>query len=152
METSYRELDGDLIKLAKDGEFEVIDHGCNCMSVMKSGIAPQMVKAFKCDKFPMESVGADITKLGNIDFGFNVKSNVTIVNAYTQYGYGRNKVHLDYEALTLCLRKMNVVFKGQHIGLPKLGAGLAGGDWTRIKEIIKTELKDCNVTVVNYIP
>jgi len=37
-----------------------------------------------------------------------------------------------------------------HIGLPKIGAGLAGGDWNRIKEIIKTELTDCKVTVVIY--
>jgi O-acetyl-ADP-ribose deacetylase (regulator of RNase III) len=57
---------------------------------------------------------------------------------------------LDYEALTLGLRKMNFLFAGKKIGLPKIGAGLAGGDWSRIKEIIQTELNDCDVTVINY--
>jgi len=57
---------------------------------------------------------------------------------------------LDYEALTLCLRKINWVFSGKHIGLPKIGAGLAGGDWEQIKQIIKNELNDCDVTVVIY--
>lgn len=70
-----------------------------------------------------------------------------VVNAYTQYQPGPN---LDYDALTLCLRKINHAFKGKHIGLPQIGAGIAGGDWNRIKTIIQQELKDCNVTVVIY--
>lgn len=36
------------------------------------------------------------------------------------------------------------------IGLPQIGCGLAGGDWNKVKEIIKKELKDCFVTVVIY--
>ncbi len=80
---------------------------------------------------------------------------LTIVNAYTQYGFGRNhsngtQIPLDYEALTLCMRKINHVFKGQHIGLPQIGCGLAGGDWNHVKAIIQTELKNCDVTVVIF--
>jgi O-acetyl-ADP-ribose deacetylase (regulator of RNase III) len=76
-----------------------------------------------------------------------------VVNAYTQYNYGANHKDgvakpVDYEAITMCMRKMNVAFKGKHIGLPKIGAGLAGGDWDRIKKIIQTELIDCKVTIV----
>jgi O-acetyl-ADP-ribose deacetylase (regulator of RNase III) len=48
------------------------------------------------------------------------------------------------------MRKMNAIFKGKHIGLPLIGAGLAGGDWEVIKNIIQTELADCNVTIVHY--
>jgi O-acetyl-ADP-ribose deacetylase (regulator of RNase III) len=48
------------------------------------------------------------------------------------------------------MRKMNTIFKGLHIGLPQIGAGLAGGDWNRIKEIIIQELIDCRVTVVIF--
>lgn len=169
---NYQEIDGDLITLAKAGTFDVIAHGCNCKSQMGAGIAPQMAKAFSCDKFEMERWGIDINKLGNIDFqtfvlGENAiwsledaKNNrdepeLTVVNAYTQYNYGRNHADGDaipfsYEAFTLCMKKMNNIFKGKHIGLPKIGAGLAGGDWSLIEKIIKKELKDCNVTIVNY--
>lgn len=169
---TYTEVDGNLIKLALAGKFDVIAHGCNCHSKMGAGIAPQMARAFGCDRFSMELWGSDINKLGNIDYqrfvlGENTvwslehaKNNrnepeLTVVNAYTQFNYGRNHADgdlkpLDYEALTLCMRKLNVEFAGKHIGLPKIGAGLAGGDWNRIKEIIKNELKDCKVTVVNY--
>jgi len=79
----------------------------------------------------------------------------TVVNLYSQYHYGKNhkdgvKLPIDYEALTLGLRKMNHVFKGKRIGLPQIGCGLAGGDPIVVKKIIKNELKDCNVTVVLF--
>lgn len=149
-----KELKGDLIEFALNGMFEVIVHGCNCLSTMKAGIAPQMAAAFGCDKFPMELEGPNITKLGNIDYK-QINNSLTVVNAYTQYKYGMNhkdgdKIPFDYEAFTICMRKMNIVFKGKHIGLPKIGAGLAGGDWSIIKSIIEKELKDCEVTIVIY--
>jgi len=169
-----KEIDGDLITLAKEGKFDVIAHGCNCLSTMGAGIAPQMAKAFGADKFEMEMWGPTIEKLGNIDYRTLVlgehaiwsldeaKNNrnepeLTVVNAYTQNMYGRNHsdgvlVPFDYEAFTICMRKMNHVFKGKHIGLPKIGAGLAGGNWNRIFEIIKYSLRDCDVTIVNYKP
>jgi O-acetyl-ADP-ribose deacetylase (regulator of RNase III) len=170
----YNEIEGDLIKLAKQGIFDVITHGCNCLSQMGAGIAPQMAKAFGCDEFEMEWWGESIEKLGCIDYetfvlgkgaiwNLNQAENnedepeLTVVNSYTQFKYGKNHTDgvskpLDYEALTLCMRKINHTFKGKHIGLPKIGAGLAGGDWERIKQIIQTELVDCEVTVVIYKP
>lgn len=153
----YQEIDGDLITLAKEGKFDVIAHGCNCHSTMGAGIAPQMAKAFGCDLFEMERIGSDVNKLGNIDYQymFADEKKLAVVNAYTQYNYGRNHADgdakpLSYEALTLCMKKINVLFAGKHIGLPKIGAGLAGGDWERIKFIIQRELQDCQVTIVNY--
>ena len=112
----------------------------------------------------------NINKLGQIDFetvgiingkvysGWDSKSDVhklIVVNAYTQYNYGKNhadgdKKPVDYDAIRLCMRKMNHIFKGKHIGLPKIGAGLAGGSWSIISKIIKSELADCDVTIVIY--
>jgi O-acetyl-ADP-ribose deacetylase (regulator of RNase III) len=172
--SNYTEIQGDLIELAKEGKFDVISHGCNCFCVMGAGIAPQMAKAFGCDKYQYESTEfkGNIHKLGTINWGSSYvkpgeeivyytvnKSNqlliddgfkrVQVVNSYTQYNYtGSN--NLDYEALALCMRKINHAFKGKHIGLPQIGAGLGGGDWNKIKEIIQRELKDCVITVVIY--
>jgi O-acetyl-ADP-ribose deacetylase (regulator of RNase III) len=155
--SNYREIDGDLIVLAKAGEFDVITHGCNCMCTMGAGIAPQMASAFGCDLFKLEDqkYRGDINKLGQIDSFLvsrkDLKRAIFVVNSYTQYDYRRTGgAPLDYEALTLCLRKINKQFKGKHIGLPKIGAGLAGGDWNKISEIIKKELKDCQITIVNF--
>lgn len=167
----YQEIEGDLIDLAKQGKFDVIAHGCNCHCTMGAGIAPQMAKAFGADKFAaeMQMYKGDINKLGTIDFEYvshipKIVPGKTpdfggielyVVNAYTQFNYGRNHIDgdkkpVDYDAIALCMRKMNHIFKDKHIGLPKIGAGLAGGDWRIISRIIQRELKDCNVTIVIY--
>lgn len=172
---AYKEVHGDLIQLAHEFMFDVITHGCNCHCTMGAGIAPQMAKAFGCNTFKMESeeYKGDINKLGTIDYellffsnwdqkyerypdeGDKILHKMYVVNSYSQYNYGANHADgvarpLDYEALTLCLRKINSIFKGQRIGLPQIGAGLAGGNWNRIQASIQQELKDCDVTVVIY--
>jgi len=165
---NYTEIEGNLITLAKEGKFDVIAHGCNCFCTMGAGLAPQMAKAFGCDRFVIEgeSYKGDITKLGNIDYEVRkaplwLTSKIsfegdgkllTVVNAYTQYSYDVKTKPFDYEAFTLCMRKMNHVFKGKHIGLPQIGSHLAGGDWNIIKDIIQKEFKDCTVTVVIFKP
>lgn len=164
---TYREVEGDLIKLALEGRYDAITHGCNCFCIMGAGIAPQMAEAFKCHEYPLEHppYRGDMNKLGVIewkDFGLvggklvNDKK-VSVINSYTQYGFGKNHLEgneqpLDYAALTLCMRKINHYFKEKYIGLPQIGAGLAGGDWNLIKTIIQRELKDCYVEVVIYKP
>lgn len=172
MAGSYSMIDGDLISLALSGEFDVISHGCNCMSKMGAGIAVAMARTFGCDRFDYELAGPNILKLGNIDFKrFTVFADgkvapasystvgdgreLTVVNSYTQVNYGRNHsdggvAPLDYNALHLCMKKINVIFAGKHVGLPMIGAGLAGGDWPTINSIIRLELKDCDVTVVKF--
>lgn len=154
---NYKEIKGDLITLARRGEFDVIAHGCNCFCTMGAGIAPQMVKAFGVNNYPLEGVSfrGDVNKLGNIDYDYNHMFDLIVVNAYTQYNYGRNhldgvKNPIDYEALALCMRKINHIFESRRVGLPKIGAGLAGGNWEVISSIIKKELKDCYVTVVIF--
>lgn len=167
-------IKGNLISMALNSDFDVIAHGCNCFCTMGAGIAPQMVEAFGVDKFVLEHINfkGDINKLGQIDWGgFYLKNgkarqnkspqmgkqyDLFVINAYTQYRYGKNHTDgdekpIDYEALTLCMRKINHMFKGKHIGLPWIGCGLAGGDKGIIKGIIKEELKDCKTTIVELI-
>ena len=59
---------------------------------------------------------------------------------------------LDYDALRSSLREMKNQFSGLLFGLPKIGAGLAGGDWDVIEAIIEEELEGERVIVVNYVP
>jgi O-acetyl-ADP-ribose deacetylase (regulator of RNase III) len=169
-ENFYTEIEGDLINLAYEGMFDVIAHGCNCFCTMGAGIAVRMAREFGCDKFPMEDekYRGDINKLGQIDYKVRtiavgrtefdiLDHDLTVVNIYSQYKYGKNHSDgvskpIDYEALTLGLRKMNHIFKGKQIGLPMIGAGLAGGDWDKIKSIIQNELADCKVIVVKFNP
>ena len=171
-----RERNGNLITLAQEGFFDVITHGCNCFCTMGAGIAPQMARAFGCDKFPMEApqYKGDKTKLGTIDYewqSINIyreiegprtgaapdfgTHNLAVVNSYTQYRYGRNhedgdKMPVDYNAISSCMRRINLLFAGKTIGLPLIGCGLAGGDWNIVKNIFETELFAMDVWVVHY--
>ena len=67
---TYKEIKGDLIKLALSGQFDVITHGCNCYCTMGSGIAPHMHRNFGCNNFKLEDkqYKGDINKLGCIDY------------------------------------------------------------------------------------
>ncbi len=168
--SGYQEIHGDLIQLALDGKFDVIAHGVNCFCRQKSGLAPQMVRAFDTDKFYWENpkYAGDINKLGVIDYSMimvkdrqiwtgstNAEGvrNLTVVNCYSQFNYGKNtEPNINYQALQLCFQKMNHVFAGKHIGLPLIGAGLAGGSWSIISKLIYAEFVDCQVTIVHYSP
>lgn len=134
---------------------------------MGAGIAVLFKTVFGADKLRLESPSfkGDYNKLGQIDYGSITvgkdyihkigsvqeemveAKKIMVVNCYTQYHYG-GQIPLDYDALRLCMRKLNHTFKGKHILSPKIGCGLAGGDWNVVKEIIKKELKDCNITIV----
>lgn len=166
---SYTEVEGNLISMALSGDFDVIAHGCNCFCSQKSGIAPQMAKAFKTDDpthFPFEGIGSkgNYNKLGNIQSRKlkvltleSEQKELWVVNCYTQFynstiNPDKTMMNLDYSALTMCLKKINHGFKGKKIGLPRIGSGLAGGDWYIIKKIIQESLTDCEVIIINYKP
>jgi O-acetyl-ADP-ribose deacetylase (regulator of RNase III) len=43
---------------------------------------------------------------------------------------------------------LNRLFKGQRVGLPKIGCGLAGGDWNVVEFIMAEELTDVDLTIM----
>lgn len=169
----YKEIEGDLIALAKQGKFDIIVQGCNCFCRQKSGVAKQMVEAFSTNNpvlFTMEDdkYYGDISKLGNINYNYVVPAihgpnkYLRAVNAYTQfkikkfndynYEYTTEVDPFDYDAFTMCMKKINHVFKGLEVGMPMIGSHLAGGHWPTIKAIIQNHAPDCNITVVVYKP
>ena len=152
---NFKEIKGDLIKLALKGEFDAIAHGCNCLCNMGAGIAVPMNKTFGVGNYPLEhpNTRGNINKLGQIEFRhFPLSSDggVYVINCYTQYLPAKNEKPLDYDALRLCLRKINFCFNGGRVGLPLIGCGLAGGDPEVVIPMIQEELKDCDITLVIY--
>lgn len=143
-------INGDLIKLFKEDKFDVIVHGCNCMCTMGSGIAKSIrsnyPSAYEVDQ---KTIKGDRSKLGTISV-VTLENDKVIINAYTQYGYGRDKVYVDYDAIRSCMREIKTKYAGKRIGLPKIGAGLAGGDWGIVSGIIDEELEGEDVVVVVY--
>ena len=48
------------------------------------------------------------------------------------------------------MREVKTKFSGKRIGYPKIGAGLAKGDWNTIAAIINEELAGEDHTLVEY--
>lgn len=151
---------GDLIKAAVDGEVNVIAHCANCFNTMKSGIAPQIVKMFpEAGEVDNGTVKGDKGKLGSATACYDEFHKVLVVNLYGQYNYGREKgkVYVDYDALRKSFGAMRSYIHyvnpdtGHKIGLPRLAAGLSGGDWNIIQQIIKDELTAYNYDVTIYV-
>ena len=140
-------IERNLIELAKDGKFDVIIHGCNCFNVMGAGIAKQIKTSFpEAYQADLETKKGDDKKLGTYTSA-NV-NNLTIVNAYTQYNYGLGQKNVDYNAVRKIFRLIKHNFRDKRIAYPKIGVGLGGGDWKKIKSIIEEELKNTNHTLV----
>ena len=144
---------GDLIALAKSGEFDVIIHGCNCYVTWGKGLAVPMKQnfpeAFKVDK--ATRVG-DKKKLGTYSSAHIERHglDLVVVNAYTQYKWGGGKRNANYKAIEKVFYLIAKDFAGKRIGYPMIGAGLAGGDWKIISDIIDDCLSGQTHTLVNY--
>lgn len=152
---------GNLITAAKTGEVNVIAHGCNCLNTMKSGIAPKVAEAFpEAWRADQATRRGDPKKLGTLSEAF-VGDNLLVFNLYSQYtftGRKEGKMDLDYDALASSLEMMSASLHAKcrtrdmsthdlKIGLPKIGAGLAGGDWNIIYRMIEGRLRDFDVTI-----
>ncbi len=144
-----KKIKGDLIKLAQQGKFDVIVHGCNCFCHMGAGIAKQIKEtfpeAFQADK---ATPAGERGKMG--DYSSAKTNGLIVVNAYTQYGYGIRKTFVDYEAVEEVFEKIADDFSGKKIGYPKIGCGLGGGDWEKVSKIIDEKLKGEDHTLVIY--
>lgn len=144
-----QETKGDIIEMAKQGWFDVLVHGCNCFCTMGAGLAKRIKEEFP-DAYYVDkgTIRGDRSKLGQISLA--VMEHLIIGNAYIQYRYGGSGVHCDYRAVQDVMDRLHESFPDNRIGMPKIGAGLAGGDWKIIRGIIYKTLNDCDVTIVHY--
>lgn len=148
-------VQGDLIKLFEDGEFDLIAHGCNCYHTMGSGVAGQLVK-----KYPnvltidrIRTAYGDPMKLGNFTmFKPEKDANRYIFNLYTQFDYGTDSRKVEYAAVRDCFIKLDrsYSFMRKPLAIPMIGAGLAGGDWNLISTIINKSTPNLDVVVVEF--
>lgn len=146
---------GDLLEMGKNGDFDVIVHGCNCFNTFGAGIAKQIKEIFPIAyKVDCMSKSGDKDKLGTISTVFiNLPSGkiLVIINAYIQYDFRGDGVLIDYDALRNCFKEIKELFTDDtKIGYPKIGAGLARGDWNIISSIIDEELTGFNHTLIEY--
>lgn len=135
---------GNLINVTKG----FIIHGCNAQGVMQSGVAAHIrlkfPEAYNAYRLVHENEGLIV---GNI-IPVKINEELVVINAITQKYYGRQPIrYVSYEGLKLCFEKINKLVQEnskvqQSIHFPKIGAGLANGDWSKIKIIIDYSIAD----------
>src|SRR5262245_7845040 len=136
-------ITGDLLDLAVRGRFDVIVHGANCQCEMGAGIAKSIralfPEAYEADRATKKG---ERPKLGTISVAEVVRGSARfhVVNAYTQFDCRGRGIRVDYDAVRSAMKLIKQRFHGQRIGYPKIGAGLAHGDWDRLSKIIDEEL------------
>jgi len=136
-------LKGDLIQFALAGRFDVIIHGCNCFCTMGAGIAKLIRDIFpEAYQADLATPKGDREKLGTYSLARVQREGhkLTIVNGYTQYDFSGHGKLADYKAIQNLFSRVKKDFFNQRIGYPKIGAGLAKGDWEVISDIINQEL------------
>ena len=116
-------------------DIKLVAHGCNCFCTMGKGVAlairQRWPTAWRAD---LNTVKGDKSKLGKISVG--VDQEHTVLNLYTQYHYGKLHSSLDMDVLRHCLQAVKRLYPGVDIAIPKIGSGLALGDWTAIEALI----------------
>lgn len=146
-------IKGDLIQLALANEFDVIIHGCNCFCTMGKGIAKSIKTHFsQAYEADLQTEKGEKSKLGTISFAEIMVNDkpLIVVNAYTQYNWRGKGKKVDYDAIQSCFQLIKQQFSGLRIAYPAIGAGLAGGSWEMISNIICEVLENENHLFVEY--
>jgi len=132
-------ITGDLLQT----DVKHIIHGCNSHGVMGSGVAKAIrdmyPKAYQDYNDAYNSYGLELG-----DIIVSVQENERVIhNAVTQKDYGRDssRVYVSYWAIAEVFRKINQ-WGIREIAMPKIGSGLANGDWNVISAIIENTLID----------
>jgi O-acetyl-ADP-ribose deacetylase (regulator of RNase III) len=134
----------------------ILVHGCNNRGAMGAGIAKDIVELYPDVLFDYKNfINNNRNTLGRVVWT-EINPFLLIASGITQPYYGReaNKVYVNYELILSIFRE--VAFKSKITTLdvfyPRIGAGLGGGNWNIIYNIIKKELVGINHTLVTQPP
>lgn len=131
-------LIGDATKPQGEG-LKVIPHICNDIGAWGAGFVLALSRRWKEPEAMYMSMPS--RHLGAVQF-VPVQDDIVVVNMIAQNGVGRRpdgSPPISYGALKVCLNDVNNYAwrNGATIHMPRIGVGLAGGDWNRIEQIIK---------------
>lgn len=137
------EIQGDLLET----DCKLIGHGVNAQGIMGAGVAQSLCSRFKGLRFAYKSHcdlafgsgAAPSDLLGNV---YIVEVNRKfIANCFTQQNYGgRHQEYINYDALHHCVSALvsEMAAMGiKELAIPRIGCGLAGGNWERVKSIFE---------------
>lgn len=127
-------------------QYTIILHGCNCKHIMGAGIAKYLRSKFPAiyaaDK---QTLHGDRSKLGTYSYvtifpdPMVRDARIWVFNCYTQFDIGRDTAGnppVDYSAIATIMNNIGSKYSGWSIRAPKIGCGLAGGDWKIVEPLM----------------
>lgn len=133
----------------------IIAHVCNDIGAWGAGFVVPLGRRWPAakDQYEKWHRSGALFELGRIAV-VSVGDNVWVANMIAQHGVRRRRgeVPLRYDALAVCLEKLagRAVELEATVAMPRIGAGLAGGDWERISALIEEHVCGAGVPVVVY--
>lgn len=132
---------------------KIIAHVCNDLGAWGRGFVLTLSRKWSEPETAYRSIPRSQLVLGDIMYQ-PVANDTAVVNMIAQHGLRSqaNPQPLDYYALLQCLMKLRdcAVSQRATVHMPRIGAGLAGGDWTTIEGLIDAALLVNNIDVVVY--
>src|SRR5262245_7130756 len=136
---------------------KLICHVCNDLGRWGKGFVLALSRRWK---EPEEHYRAWYAQRQANDFGLGavqlvqVEPSVWVANMVAQRGVkrGSSGPPIRYEAVAECLRKVAVeaAQRGASVHMPRIGCGLAGGEWSRIEPLIEEHLCGQGLSVTVY--
>jgi O-acetyl-ADP-ribose deacetylase (regulator of RNase III) len=120
---------------------EYLIHGCNSRGLMGAGVAKMIKQKYpKAYQDYLDIYNNNGLILGDF-YSSEQPDGKIIINAITQKDVGTDKIQVSYWAIANIFRNLNNLGM-KKVALPKIGSGLAGGDWKVISAIIENESKN----------
>lgn len=137
----------------------IIAHGVNCSNGFASGVAGQVARLFpdvkRCYHHKFESDGWNLGDVQVVQLaGHAPLEYVANLGAQRYYGRVPGRVYVDYDGLALAAGRLLdfAADAGLGVAMPRIGCGLAGGDWARVLEILNKAVADRDVEVEVWTP
>ncbi len=143
---------GDATEPQSDDGNVVIVHCCNDVRAWGAGFVLALSRRWREPERAFHLLRAP--SLGHVQF-VECSKQITVANLIGQRGVGRDAMGqppIRYNAIQAGLRKVAdfCIEHGASVHMPRMGAGLAGGDWALIEGLIARELCRRGVSVTVY--
>jgi len=146
------ELKGDI----RETPILSIAHGVNCQGAMGSGVARALFQKWPEVRTEYLKFYAEAKEEGAKPEDFLGCTNKVVTdrkyiyNMFTQLEFGpADKQYVDYSAILKCFDDLRYEMP-RAIAVPKIGAGLAGGDWKVIRDILVKTTQKLGIDLVIY--
>ncbi|WP_439624215.1 macro domain-containing protein [Gemmata sp.] len=132
---------------------KIVCHVCNDLGKWGKGFVLAVSRRWKEPEAAYRTWAAAGLKLGEVQF-VQVEPHIWVANMVGQRGVrtGSSGPPIRYAAVAACLRHVaqKALELGASVHMPRIGCGLAGGEWSRIEPLVEEHLCGRGVAVTVY--